>query len=135
VHPPYYAYVHTLFWTGMRPSEAAGLHWDDVDLMHGTLRIVRSRHLGQECATKTRAAVRIVELMPHTVEILLALQPLHVRPDSPVFTNLEGEPIEPKAFSTHWYSCLRALGLPIRGLYATKDSYVSLAMSRGVDPV
>lgn len=70
-----------------------------------------------------------------TVEILRALQPLHVMPDSPVFTNLEGEPIEPKAFSTHWYRCLRALGLPVRGLYATKDSYVSLAMSRGVDPV
>ncbi len=32
-------------------------------------------------------------------------------------------------------ACLRALGLPVRGLYTTKDSYVSLAMSRGVDPV
>ena len=69
------------------------------------------------------------------MEILRALQPLHVMPGSPVFTNLEGEPIEPKAFSTHWYRCLRALGPAVRGLYATKDSYVSLAMSRGVDPV
>jgi len=119
----------------MRPSEAAGLHWDDVDLGRGTLRIVRSRHLGQECATKTQAAVRIVELMEHTVEILRAIQPLHVRPDTPVFTSLTGDPIEPKAFSTHWYACIRALKLPVRGLYATKDSYVSLAMSRGVDPV
>jgi len=111
IHPPYYAYVHALFWTGMRPFEAAGLHCDDVDLENRTLRIVRSRHIGQECATKTRAAVRVVEFMPQTVEILRALQPLHVRPDSPVFTNLEGEPIEPKAFSTHWSPCLRALGL------------------------
>ena len=73
--------------------------------------------------------------MPATVEILRAIQPLNVTPNMPVFTNLQGRPIEPKAFSTYWYRCLRALGLPIRGLYATKDSYVSLAMSRGVDPV
>jgi hypothetical protein len=25
LHPSYHAYLHTLFWTGMRPSEAAGL--------------------------------------------------------------------------------------------------------------
>lgn len=134
-HPPYHAFVHTLFWTGMRPSEAAGLHWDDVDLDRSIVRVVRSRHLGQERATKTRAAGRTVELMPQTVEILRAIQPLNVRPSSPVFTNVEGGAIEPKAFSTHWYHCLRALKLPVRGVYATKDSFVSLAMSRGVDPV
>jgi len=135
LHPPYHAFLHTLFWTGMRPSEAAGLHWEDIDLNAATVRILRSRHLGQERATKTPAAARIVELLPHTVEILRTIQPLNVVPNTPVFTNLEGRPIEPKALSTHWYHCLRALGLPIRGLYATKDTYVSLAMSRGVDPV
>ncbi len=135
VHPPYHAFVHLLFWTGMRPSEAAGLHWSDLDLAHGTARVVRSRHLGQERATKTRAAGRIVQLTPETVAVLRAIQPLQVTPTAPVFTNLAGGPIEPKAFSTHWYHCLRALGLPIRGLYATKDTFVSLAMSRGVNLV
>ena len=47
--------------------------------------------------------------------------------------NLDGRPIEPKAFAGHWYRCLRAVGVRVRGLYATKDTYVSLAMSRGVD--
>jgi hypothetical protein len=73
--------------------------------------------------------------MPETVVILRAIQLLNVKPEMPVFTNLGGGPIEPKAFSTHWYHCLRALGLRIRGLYASKHSFVSLAMSRGVDPV
>ncbi len=35
IHPPYHAYVHFLFWTGMRPSEASGLQWGDVDLDAG----------------------------------------------------------------------------------------------------
>ena len=119
----------------MFKSPTARVRGGDLDLNNGTARIVRSRHLGQETGTKTRAAGRIVELMPATIEILRAIQPLNVTPNMPVFTNLQGRPIEPKAFSTYWYRCLRALGLPIRGLYATKDSYVSLAMSRGVDPV
>ncbi|HEX7410436.1 MAG TPA: hypothetical protein VF515_22685, partial [Candidatus Binatia bacterium] len=67
--------------------------------------------------------------------ILREIQPLNLRPDAAVFTNLDGRPIEPKAFSTHWYHCLRVLGLPVRGLYSTKDSYVSLLMSRGMNPV
>lgn len=40
--------------------------------------------------------------------------------------------LEPKAFSTHWYRCLRALGIRVRGLYATKDTFISLALSAGV---
>ena len=53
-HPPYHAYVHTLFWTGMRPSEAAGLRWSNVDLGRARLTIVRSRHLYEDSARKTR---------------------------------------------------------------------------------
>ncbi len=39
--------------------------------------------------------------------MLTALQPLQVSPETPVFTNTTGDPIEPKAFSRHWYDCLR----------------------------
>jgi hypothetical protein len=42
-----------------------------------------------------------------------------VTPERPVFTATEGEPIEPKTFSEHWYKCLRAPGLRVRGLYST----------------
>ena len=135
VHPPYHAFVHLLFWTGARPSEAAGLHWDDLDLGAGTARILRSRHLGQERATKTRAAGRVVQLTAETVAVLRAIQPLVVTPDAPVFTNVAGGAIEPKAFAGHWCRCLRALGLPVRGLYATKDTFVSLALTAGVNVV
>jgi len=51
-HPRYHAYVHTLFWTGMRPSEAAGLRWSNVDLDRARLTIVRSRHLYEDSAPR-----------------------------------------------------------------------------------
>jgi integrase len=132
-HPSYHAYVHTLFWTGMRPSEAAGLRWGDVDLDAGIVRIVRSRHLWEDSAPKTGQAARTVELMPETVRLLRALQPLHVAPEMPVFTNTNGRPIEPNSFRKPWYRGLRTLGIRVRGLYAMKDTYVSTALTAGVD--
>jgi len=134
-HPPYHAYVHTLFWTGMRPSEASGLRWGDVDLDAGIVRIVRSRHLWEESAPKTGASARTVELMPETVQRIRAIQPLRVTPEMPLFTNVDGGPIEPNSLLRHWYPCLRALGIRVRGLYAMKDTYISTALTAGVNTV
>ncbi len=135
VHLPYYAYIHALFWSGMRPSEVAGLQWQDVDLDREEAFIERSYHsYSLNKHPKNKQARRTVELMPETVAILRQMMPLRVEPDMPVFVNVDGAPIEPKVFSTHWYRCLRALGLRVRGLYATKDTYVSLCMTRNVNP-
>src|SRR5262249_46448049 len=125
LHPAYQVYVHTLCWTGMRPSEVSGLQWGDVDLHGGRVHVQRSRHLYEYGAPKTASAERWVELFPETVRLLRDLQPLHVTPEQPVFTTTTGTPIEPKTFSAHWYDCLRALGMRQRGLYATKDTFVT----------
>jgi hypothetical protein len=70
---------------------------------------------------------------PATVNRTGTFQPLHVRPDLPVFTSTLGGPIEPKAFSPHWYD-LRSLGIRVRGLYCTKDTYVTAALRTVGDP-
>jgi integrase len=125
-HPAFHAFVHLLFWTGMRPSEAAGLRWNDVDLERGVAQIVRSRHLYEDSAPKTRRAQRTVELLPETVRVLSEIQPLRAAPETPVFLNTNGKQIEPRSFlTTHWYACLRALRIRVRGIYSCKDSYIS----------
>jgi integrase len=132
-HPAYHGYVHLLFWTGMRPSEAAGLQWGDVDLERARLHVQRSRYLYAEAPTKTAAAERYVELFPSTVEVLHALQPLHIVPTTPVFTTTEGDHIEPKSFSIwHWHRALRSLGIRPRGIYCCKDTFVTTALQAGV---
>jgi integrase len=132
VHPHFYAYVHTLFWTGMRPSEASGLQWRDVDLDGTRLFVRRSYHLGAYGAPKTKRARRTVVLYAQTVEILRSIQPLRIEPETAVFKTTTGTPIEPKTFSSHWYDCLRVVGIRVRGLYCTKDTYVSAALKAGV---
>lgn len=42
---------------------------------------------------------------------------------------MEGEPIEPKAFaSRYWYACVRALNIRVRGIYCTKDTFVTTSL-------
>ena len=76
-----------------------------------------------------------MELLPETVRVLRAIQPLHVTPEMPVFTNVDGGPIEPNSLLRHWYPCLRASGIRVRGLDAMKDAYISTALTAGVDTV
>jgi len=67
------------------------------------------------------------------VQVLRAIQPLRAEPNDYVFTTTEGKPIEPKAFaSRYWYRCLRALGIRVRGIYCTKDTFVSSALKLGL---
>lgn len=131
-HPAYHAFLTVLFWSGMRPSEAAGLQWQDVDLGRATLEIRRSRHLGSYGKPKTKSAKRTVQLFPETVAVLRRLQPLRVEPTAPVFRHTRGGPIEPNALLPHWYAAQRACGIRVRGLYSTKDTFVSTALEAGV---
>jgi integrase len=131
-HPAYHAYLHLLFWSGMRPSEAAGLQWQDVDLERGTAVVRRSRHLWTYGEPKTIGARRTVQLFPETVRLLRALQPLRVEPILPIFPNTRGGPIEPNSLLRHWYAAQRACGIRVRGLYSTKDTFVTTALDAGV---
>ena len=69
-----YAYYTTIFLTGLRPCEALGLHFEDVNIEQGTVTIARSyqRRKGEdvEYAPKTKASARCIALSPSNVEIL-----------------------------------------------------------------
>jgi len=130
----YYLFVFTQFWTGMRPSEALALRWGDIDLKAGKASITKSRYYGAENPTKTAASERDVNLLPMVVDALKAIKPLHVTEGEYVFKNQEGSPInEDKWRKKHWYRALRVLGIRPRKFYATKHTYISVALSAGVN--
>jgi hypothetical protein len=78
-----------------------------VDLKGKVVLVRRSFHLGVHAAAKTKRSVRRMQLTEELVELLRQLQPLRVEPATPVFTNLDGMPIEPESFATQWYAYLR----------------------------
>jgi hypothetical protein len=67
-----------------------------------------------------------------TIAVLRAIQPVRVAPEQPVFAHTRGGPIEPNSLLPHWYAAQRALGIRVRGLYSTKDTFVSTALQVGV---
>ena len=117
----------------MRPSEAVALRLKSRDLANGTLIVERSRSLGAEAAPKTAAAARVVRLTPRNIEVLRPLIELRAEPGDYVFKNTLGEPIDQRSFYKLFCAAQRALGIRMRDLYATKDTYVSTALTRGVN--
>jgi integrase len=63
-HYPYFAFLYTLFFTGMRPSELVAARVGSLNIHVRTLQVERSRHLGAEAAPKTQRARRTVRLTP-----------------------------------------------------------------------
>ncbi len=63
---------------GLRPGEAAGLYWEDVDLENGVLNVTRSREtvargrVEIKDTLKTASAKRTLEMPPRLVEMLKA---------------------------------------------------------------
>ena len=119
LHYPYFAFLYTLFFTGMRPSELCAVRIRSVNLKTGIIHVDRSRHLRAEAAPKTQRARRAVRLTGRTVVVLKA--PLRAHPDDYVLRNVRGEPIEPANFYDLFRGAQRALEIsPLHDLYLQK---------------
>jgi integrase len=105
---PYYAFLFTLFYAGMRPSEVVALRLKTLDLASGTLIVERSRSLGAEAAPKTAAAARVVRLTSRNIEVLRPLIELRAEPGDYLFKNALGEPIDQRSFFKLFCSAQRA---------------------------
>ncbi|MBI1814070.1 MAG: site-specific integrase [Deltaproteobacteria bacterium] len=133
--PFYYPFALFLFHTGTRPSEAVALRWGAVDTGHGTVTIHLSRYLGSEAATKTQHSERTIRLLPEVRDALRVLRPLHATEDSYVFVNAKnGGPIEQREWpKDHWRRALTATKVRPRKFYATKHTFISVALTKGLN--
>jgi integrase len=150
VYDPYYALFALLITSGLRPGEAFGLKWEDVDLLTGKIRVQRSleRRDGQWFLKepKTPQSRRTVPLPPDVVDALKqhrieqAQQKLKLGPNYHdygfVFTSENGEPIHKRNLvRRHFKPILRAAGLPedIR-LYDLRHTCATLLLAAGENP-
>jgi integrase len=126
-----YAFVYFRFYTGTRPSEATALKSGSVDLSSGKASISLSRHLGEENAGKTRGSRRTITLLPNVVELLKSILPLRVEPNSYVFTDGQGNPIDQSEFARGFQGVLRVLKIRPRPFYNTRHTFISVALTIG----
>lgn len=130
----WYPYVFTAFWTGMRPSEMVALTWGMVDTNTGRIQVLRSRTLGEINATKTSAASRVISRIPNVIQVLRDHKPLHADRDDYVFRAPKGGAVDQNEFRKEkWTRAIRATGIRPRDFYNCKDTYISLALSAGLN--
>ena len=135
-----------LWLTGLRPGEALGLLWRDVDLEAGTVHVRRSRvrvgakMIDQE-TTKTDAGRRDLALPARAVaalrrqQLLQAQERLTVdgwRDTGLVFTTGTGTGLLESAVGRRQRELRRRLGLPEYPLYGLRHTAASMQIAAGV---
>lgn len=132
--PFYYPWAFVQFHTGMRPSEASALTWNDVDLEAGTIAIRKSRDMGKTSATKTTGSHRIIPIS-EAVKLVLLLLPSRDLGLSHVFVNKFGRALSKKWAEHNWSKTLKKLGIRHRKFYATRHTFITEAIKAGDSPV
>lgn len=131
--PHYLPLVGLVAYAGMRPSEACGLAWSDVDLDHGVVQIERAavnRVIGEPKTDRSRRRIRLPQAV---LEILRDVRP--TSESELVVTAEDGRPIASAAFSYHWKVGCEAVGVRYRGFYRARSAFLTRAVARGANLV
>jgi integrase len=128
------AFLATLLLAGLRPSEALGLKWRDVDLGRAVLSIRRSRTRWGDGMTKTEASEREVDLSSALVAELQTV-PGARQPDDYVFTGPRGAGLDWNNFRQRaWPRLMRMAGLRMRPPYQCRHTYAANLLAQGANP-
>jgi integrase len=131
---------------GLRPGEALGLHWRDVDLEAGTLAVrVSLQRIGgwrQIDELKTDRSRRSIPLPAVALSALRAhrTRQLEERLQAGelweehglVFTNPTGKPMVEETAARHFHQALARAGLPDMRFYDLRHTCASLLLAQGV---
>ncbi|MBC6461491.1 tyrosine-type recombinase/integrase [Actinomadura sp. HBU206391] len=142
-----YAAYHLIALRGLRRGEAAGLRWFDVDLDEGTAVISGQlqRRNGRlvACPPKTAHSARVIALDHTTVAALrahrdrqrneAALYGARYRDSGYVFTNLNGNPVDPGRLTHVFQQMLTEHALPPVRLHDLRHGAATLALAAGVE--
>lgn len=133
-NPVYYRLASFMMLTGARVGEAAGLHWEEVDLTNRVARIVRivawnqqNKHPRLEERTKTDGSVRLLVLPEVLVKILEEMKK-ESGGKGLVFRNQKGEILKYNAIQSAFNAGFKHLGLPWRSTHICRHTYATLAL-------
>ena len=127
--------VTVLIFAGLRPGEALGLRWDDIDFREGFIKVRRHVNRFGVGLPKTSSSERDVTMLPPVREALQEQRARSQLRSDLVFVNEGGK----RAFDLdnirqrNWIRLLRRAGLRHRPLYQCRHTYATLLLSAGED--
>jgi integrase len=145
---PCHALWELLLNTGMRPGEAFGLKW--ADLEGNRIRVQRAviesqekgqYTIGEPKTTKSRRTVTLTDSTlqalkahrAHQAEEFLAAGETYQRQDF-IFANQKGGSLNIHAVDTRWETCVRKSGLPRITLYGCRHTHATVLLKAKVNP-
>ncbi len=125
-------------WCQLRRGELLGLQRRDIDLVHATVSVERSRTVTMTGGTvlkgpKTSAGRRVLSIPPNVVDDLVN----HLErftgpdPDAPLFTGEKGHPLALSTLTQTWKRARSTIGRPELHLHDLRHAGLTLAAVTG----
>jgi len=136
VNPHYVPYYSTAFLSGMRPNEMLALKWLHVDFDMRAITVREGRVQGFEGPPKTLSSYRDIDMLDPLYEVLRQHRLTTPQDVTHVFTNKHGNPLAVDNLRNKvWYPALQRAKLRKRTMYQTRNTFASLMLSHGEDPL
>jgi len=133
--PEWRNYFILAFWTGMRTSELIGLHWSDINLEKQILVVRRAVVYGITKGPKSDAGRRTINLLEPVIKALGRQQRITGHQES-VFRNpINNNALYKGMVYRVWKKALADAGVRHRRSYATRETFASLMLSVGENPM
>lgn len=131
-------FVQTMFFTGMRTSEALALQWGNIDFQKNEILIERGNVYGEESDSTKTFESRIIKLTSKALEALKRQKAHTYLAGGYVFHDPKTN--EPWAYSkitdvrSFWTITLKALGIRYRRPYNMRHTYATIGLMSGAKP-
>lgn len=127
------AAIGLMYFAGLRPGEARGIHWEDYD--GRSLRIVRSAWRTHTTTPKTEAAAKPVPVIQPLRELLAKFRAVEASPEyGPILRGELGRPLDLNRLAKRVVvPVLRKAGVPWHGWYALRRGIGTLTATLAKD--